>query len=121
MAQIQISAKRKDDAAATNVNYELGTTVDELVTQFGADVVATKARQSIIIDAQSFIRRQITPGKDGVVATQEQVQAAINGWKPDNRVVTKQSAGEKAKAAIGTMSPDERKALLKQLKEEGLV
>lgn len=121
MSQIQISAKRKDDANPTVVNYDLGSTVDELVTQFGADVVATKARQSIIIDAQSFIRRQITPDKDGGVKSPDEIQAAINTWKPDNRVVTKQSAADKASAAIGSMTPDERKELLRKLKAEGLV
>lgn len=121
MANVSVSAKRSEDKSPTTVTYDLPDTVEALVAKFGADVVATKARQSIVIDLQAFIRRQITPNKEGKAASQAEVQTAVNGWKPDNRTSTKVSAGEKAKKAISAMSADERKALLASLKAEGLV
>lgn len=120
MSAVSISAKVKDGNPVT-VSYDLPDTVEGLVEAFGADVVYTKAKQSIVIDAQAYIRRQITPNKDGVAASAEQVQSAIASWKPDNRAGTKVSAADKAKKAIGAMSAEERKELLKSLKAEGLV
>jgi hypothetical protein len=120
MSAISISAKVKDGEPVT-VTYDMPDTVEGLVEKFGADVVYTKARQSIVIDAQAYIRRQITPNKEGAVASVDQVQTAILGWKPDNRAGVKVSAADKAKKAISSMSADERKELLKSLKAEGLV
>ena len=121
MAKVQISAKRKDDPSVTTVDYELGGTVDELVSQFGADVVATKARQSIVIDLQAYIRRQITPDKDGKSVSAKDLQANVGAWKPDNRVTTKLSAADKVKKALTEMTPEAKKALLASLKAEGVV
>lgn len=121
MSTIEVSAKRKDDANAVTVKYDLGATVEELVDQLGADIVATKARQSIIIDLQAFIRRQITPDKDGKTKSLDEIQAAVSAWKPDGRTTVKKTAAEKAQDAIKSMSDEDRKALLKQLKSEGLL
>lgn len=121
MSQIQIQAKRKDDAAPVTVSYDFADDLNGLIQQVGESVVYTKAKQAIIIDAQAMIRRAITPDAKGVSKTQAEIQALMNGWKPDNRTTTKKSAADKAKEAIGQMSEEDRKALLKQLKSEGLM
>lgn len=116
-----ISAKSKDQPHAITCNYHLGTNLATMVERFGEDVVFNKAKQSIIIDAQSMIRRAGSPNKDGVVKSHGEIQTMLDAWKPDNRVVVKQSAAEKATNAITSMSAEERKELLKKLKAEGLV
>lgn len=121
MSQIQIQAKRKDDATPLTVIYEFADDLQSAIAQFGESVLYTKARQAIIIDAQAMIRRAITPDKDGKASSQAEVQALMTAWKPDNRTTTKKSASDKAKDAIGQMSEDDRKALLKQLKADGLI
>lgn len=92
------------------VEFAIGSSVDELTKQFGAEVVANAAKGAIIISLQAFIRRHIEKG-----TSQADVQKEVNAWKPDVRTVSKQSAFEKASSSLDKLTPEERKALLAKL------
>jgi hypothetical protein len=120
MTAITISAKRSTDAASTEVTYDLGDNLTEMVAKFGEAIVYAKARQSIIVDAQVVIRHELTETAKHPALDQGALQDFMNTWKPEGRK-PKATAAEKAQASIAQMTPEERKALLKKLKAEGLV
>ena len=113
---MQVSAKRKDDKEATSVDYDFGTSITDATAKFGADVIFAKFKQSAIIDLQSFIRRALDKAdKDKKPLAPGELQKAVAAWKPDNKVVVRKSAAEKAKDAVAGLSKEERADLLKQL------
>jgi len=126
MSMTKVSAKRKDDTNATEVEYDFGDNLDEAVKKFGGDVVFAKFKQSAIIDLQSMIRRALEAteekvDKEGKVVRKaskldiDALQTQVNGWKPDNKVTVRMSAAEKVKKAVGDMTPEERADLIAQL------
>lgn len=96
------------DGVTVNVNIPSG--LDAKVELFGADVVDAAAEDSLVITVQALMRRMLAKGK-----TQEEIQTAVDAWKPDVRTLVKQSAFEKASKAIGSLTAEERKALLEKL------
>lgn len=106
---MKISAKTKAKPSPVTVEYAVPEDLDELVKLFGKPVVAAHAGGSIVISAQAFMRRLIAKGK-----TPQQIQDEIKPWKPDVRSAVKQSAFEKATAALNKLSPEERAAVLKE-------
>ena len=118
---MEIKAKRKDDAKVITVNYNFPGTVEELIAKFGKEVVYGKAMDSLVIDVQALVRRhmQDTLDKDGKVTqkakTQEEIQKLVSAWIPGVGAV-RRSPAEKIGSLIGQMTPEEKKALLEQLK-----
>lgn len=107
---MDISAKTKDHPDAVTCQYDVPESLSELVARFGEGVVVSAARGSIVIDAQAFMRRHIEKG-------QEAIQGLLNAWTPGVRQPgTKKSAFDKAAAAIGSLSAEERAELIKKLK-----
>lgn len=111
----EVSAKLSNDDRVFSTTYKFGANLDEAVALFGADAVYNNFRQQATIGLQSLIRRNLTPDKEGKTATDEEIQAAVDAWKPGSKQVTRKSAVEKAQDAIGKMSEDEKAELLKQL------
>jgi len=113
MTAFNVGAKRKDDTAETLASYDVGDNLDEMVAKFGADVVYQKAKGSIIINLQSVIRSWLSadPTKRG------ELQSIVSAWKPDARTIgVKKSADEKAREAVASMTPEQRKEFLAQLR-----
>lgn len=106
---MKISAKTKLKPSPVTVEYAVPEDLNELVTLFGKAVVSAHAGGSIVISAQAFMRRLIAKG-----STPQQIQDSIKTWKPDVRSSVKQSAFEKATAALNKLSPEERAAVLKE-------
>lgn len=122
MAATQVSAKRKDDKAAITVNYDFGADLAEATKKFGADVIFAKFKQSATIDLQSLMRRALDKAdKEGKPLDIKALQGEVNAWTPDNKVVVRKSAEEKATEAISAMSAEEKANLIKKLRAEGLL
>ncbi len=113
---MEVTARLKDkpDSAVT-INYDLPTDLDALVANFGKEVVASKAIDSIVIDIQSNIRRLIRKG--GAEATAEKIQEKLAQYKPSSVSTVRRTPQERMSDLLGKMSPDEQKALLKQLRD----
>ena len=106
----EVSAKTKDHPEKVTVNYDIPSSLADLVARFGEDQVAGAAEGAITISLQSFIRSHIDK-------TQEEVQNLVNGWLPGVRqAAVKQTPLEKASSALKAMSAEDRAALLAQLR-----
>ena len=106
---MDISAKTKEHPEAVTVQYDLPEDLDGLVAKFGAEVVASNALGAIVISLQSLLRRHIDK-------PQEELQAIATEWRPDQRTApVKKTAFERATSAIGSLSAEERQALLDRL------
>lgn len=111
---MEVTAKTKEHPEVVSVQFDLPADLKGAVALYGEDVVYNKFAAATVIDLQAVLRRNIEK-------PQEELQALVNGWKPGVRApAAKQSAFEKATAAISAISdPEERKALLKKLRELG--
>ena len=105
----EITAKKKDSEKSVTVNYDLPEDHAGLVAKFGEEAVYGAAVDSFTISIQSLIRRHFDK-------SQEEIQAAVDGWVPGVRgPAVKKSPLEKAKAALSAMTPEQRAALLAEL------
>ena len=118
---MQIKAKLKDSPTVVTVDYNFPADLKGLTEKFGADVVYGKAMDSLVIDVQALVRRHMKGSVDakGVVKTkpktQAEIQDIVKAWIPGVGAVRK-SPAEKVGTLIAQMSPEEKKALLAQLK-----
>ena len=110
----KVSAKIGQDGTPVEVEYPLldATTTEGLNKAFTESIVVAHARSSITVALQSAIRGLIKAGKKGA-----EIQKAVDEWKPGMRTPGK-SKLEKASELLGTLTPEERKNLLKQLQSQ---
>lgn len=112
--KVGATAKIKNEAGevtgekSVEVDYDFGDNLADATKKFGEDVVFSNFKQSAVIGLQGVLRRAIQGGNDA--------QEAATKWVPGMKTVTRKSASEKVKDAFGSMSEEERKELLKQLK-----
>lgn len=107
---MDITVSTKEGASIT-VNYAIGESVDENLKLYGEDVCNDALRASLILRVQGRVRSLINSGK-----TAEEINTALSGWKIG--IVTRKgvSPKEKIKGLYEKCSPEERNALLKELK-----
>ncbi len=107
----KVTAKIGKDGPSAEVDYTPldAETASALNTNFTEKVVVAHAKSSITVALQSFLRGLIKAGK-----TTAEINKAVSEWKPGMRTPGK-SKLEKAEDLLGTMSPEDRKALLKKL------
>lgn len=118
---VEVTAKLKDGDPVT-VEYALAEDLEGLVAQFevegeegkGEEVVYNNARANIIVGLQSYIRGRLRPDENGKVASQKEIQKAVDEWRPGSRQPAK-SKVEKAADLYEQMSEEERKALIAKL------
>ena len=104
-----VSAKTSDSDRVVTVTYDFGKDMATSVEKFGENVVHSKFVQSAIIDLQSLIRRLLKAGK-----TDDEINAEVSGWKPGAKVTVRKSGKEKALDALGSLSEEDRAAILAQ-------
>jgi hypothetical protein len=109
---MEVTAKTKEHPEVVKVEFHTPANLHEAVNKYGEEVVFNKFLAAAVIDLQAVLRRNIDK-------SQEELQKIAHEWKPGVRApAVKQSAFEKATAAIGAITdPEERKALLKKLRE----
>ena len=110
----KVSAKIGKDGTPLEVEYPLldADTTSQLNSNFTEKVVAAHAKSSITVALQSFLRGLIKAKK-----TPAEIKKAVDEWKPGMRTPGK-SRLEKAEDLLGTMTAEERKALLKTLQSK---
>lgn len=94
------------------VNYTIGSTLEELSAQYGDVMVAAKAREKIIVNLQDYLRGKAKKG----VSTEE-LQGLAKKWVPGMRAAGTSKA-EKASSLIAALSEEDRAAFIKQLTEK---
>ena len=96
------------DSEQLSVNYKIGSTLDELVAQFGESTVAAKAREKVIVNLQDYLRNNAKKGKNA-----GELQALADKWVPGIRAAGTSKA-DKAKSLFEGLSAEDRKAILEQ-------
>lgn len=116
---MKISARLKEwpkEQPSIEIEYPMPATLQELVAQFGEDVIYNKAVDSITIDVQSNMRRMVK-SKNEADRTPEAIQAKLATYKPSAVTRVVRSPAEKVQDLVGALSAEEKKALIKQLRE----
>lgn len=110
---MDIQFKTKDHPEARTVQFDMPGDLDALVSRFGADSVYKAATGAFVISIQALARRHIEK-------SDEEVQSLVSAWNPNERSpAVKQTAFEKATSALKSLSPEEKRELLNQLKAGG--
>jgi len=89
-----------------SVEYNFGDTIADMIKNFGEDVIQSRARASLVIDLQAFIRRQINAKK-----SLKEIQAAVKDWKPGVKAAGKTPA-EKLQALLEGKTQEEKMQIL---------
>lgn len=117
---MEITAK-KTGGTPVKVQYNFPADLAGLTAKFGESVVYSKAMDSLVIDVQALVRRNLEERKDkaGKVISspknETEIQAIVAAWIPGAGAVRKTPV-EKIGSLISQMTPEEKKALLAQLK-----
>lgn len=106
------SIKSGDHAGkSASVQYDFGSTLDEMVEKFGENVVYGVALDQLVIRLQALIRRLL----ESEDFSQDKLEKAADDWKPTVGGGVRKSAAEKVSDLLGKMSPEQRQALLASL------
>jgi hypothetical protein len=108
----ELTAKNGNEAKGATVKTQIGENLDELGSQFGPDVVYSHARRSIIIAMQTSIRGMLEQGK-----ADEEIQQAMSEWKPGLKRPAKTPL-DRVRDEFTRMSPEDRKRILKELRDK---
>lgn len=115
--------KGQPNARTVEAEADIPQDLDGLVEKFGKDVVASNAIDSIVISVQALMRRGMSEvtNKDGKVTraalSDDEIKANVASWKPEARgAAVRMTAFERAKAAVSTMTAEQKAALLEQLR-----
>jgi|SRR5262245_15419385 len=108
----EMTAKNGNEARGATAKVNVGENIDELAGQFGSDVVYSHARRSIVIAMQTSIRGMLEQGKG-----ESEIQAAMVDWKPGVKRPAK-TAMDRVREEISRMSPEDKKRILKELREK---
>jgi hypothetical protein len=110
MAKQKVVAQLSDKKNPVTVEFDFGDSLESARKLFGDEVIWSRAKSALTIDLQALIRRMIKAGK-----TAAEIHTAVAAWKPDVKTLVKKSASEKISDLASQLTPEERKALLKQL------
>jgi hypothetical protein len=110
MPEMEIPAERQNGSSAT-AKYDMPDTVQGMVEKFGEDVCFSHIKRSLVIAIQAYMRPMIDAGKSA-----EDIQAAVADWKPGVKKAAK-SPLERAREELSKMSPADRAALAKELRQ----
>lgn len=111
-----VSAKHTASGRVAKVNYDFGDNLEQMVERFGKEVVHSNAKQAIRISLQSRLRSAMDVAEGEKEPSDKDLQANADSWKPGVASATRKSPVEKAKESVSKLSPEERKALLAELK-----
>lgn len=108
-----ITAKSTDHEPVA-IEYPMPESVNEAIEMWGDDVCFQHLTASVRIALQSFMRSQMGPDKEGNVLSDAEIQKKALAWKPGLRPQGKTRL-ERSKDLFAGMTPEERKAALKEL------
>lgn len=105
-----------DDAPVVTCEYDFGASPEETLKKFGADLTVKRAIAGWVVDLQGRLRTYINKClKDNKKVDQKEVDKIASEWEPTAGPQRK-SKEDKVKALIGEMTPEQKAALLADLK-----
>lgn len=105
----EITAKKSDSERSVTVQYDFPDTVAGLIEKYGEEAVHGAAVGTFTINLQALLRRHIDK-------TDEELQELATNWVPGTRgPAVKKTPLEKAKSALGSLTPEQRAELLAAL------
>jgi hypothetical protein len=108
----EMTAKNGNEARSATVTVNVPENLEELGQHFGQDVVYSHAKRSIVIAMQTSIRGMLEAGKSDA-----EIQQAMVEWKPGVKRPAK-SPMDRVREEISRMSPEDKKRILKELREK---
>ena len=108
-----ITAKKKigDEERSATITYDFGDDLKEMTEKFGEQVVYTNAKGSMVITAQSGMRRLLEKG-----TPESEIQAKMAMWRPGVAMERTVDVVGSFITQWGDKSPEERQEILKRLK-----
>ena len=107
---MKISAKLAECERTVAVDYELGSTLDESIELFGADVVHSRFVSAAVIDIQAVIRRLLKAAK-----TDDEIVEALGEYKIGVHARAVADPTSKAMKLLLKLSEADRERLLAEL------
>jgi len=102
--------KTLESGDTATVNVKFPETVKETLDWIGEPVTMSIINRQLVLKVQSFMSTHLKAKK-----TPDEIQAAVNAWKP-GLVKPKKSSVDKILEGYGTLSPEEKKAMLEKLR-----
>lgn len=116
---VAVANKGQSNERSVSFNYEMGSTIEELVKQFGADIVYQHAVDNLVIAVQARTRSLLNREGDDFMKEGDVVKAMV-AYKPKGRKAADPAKKKEAVTkAVASMSAAERKALLAELAKIG--
>jgi hypothetical protein len=116
----KVVATRGTNEPPVEVEIELADNLQELIGQFGDEVVFSHAKRSVIIALQGYMRSLMDQGREKGQSAAEiasSITEAVRTWKPSQKKAPR-SASEKARDLLSRLSPAERAALFKEYRSK---
>lgn len=104
----EIKAKLSDGERQFVGSYDFGDSLEAMVKKFGEEVVRTNARASMVITAQSVVRRGIKAGKNDA-----EIQDILTAWKPGVQAAAISDPLGALERAFAAATPEKQAELLK--------
>ena len=112
MSELKIKTGREEDARVVTFNYDIPTTLNDMISKYGEGEVTELVGRAITLAVQALARQKAAAGSDDAA-----IQEAVNAWQPGVRgPVTRKSPLERASAALAGMSKEELAELLAKVK-----
>lgn len=108
--EIRASKKIGEEEREATIQFDFGGTTENAVEKFGSDVVYSNFVRASVVTAQAAIRRMLEAGK-----SQEEIQSAMESWKPGVALERTVDPVAAVLGKFGSMTPEEQKALIRQL------
>jgi hypothetical protein len=98
------------DGASVEFDVDLGDSLEDAVAKFSAEIVWSHAHRALTVAAQGTARGLIRQGK-----STSEIQEKMNEWRPGMPRQTR-SNEEKIRDMLDKMTPEQRSAMIKELK-----
>ena len=102
----------KVEGEGAEIQFDFGGNTAAAVEKFGEEVVYSNFVRAATITAQAAIRRMLESGK-----SQEEITSAMQSWKPGVQLERTVDPVASVLGKFGSMSPEEQRALIKQLQQ----
>lgn len=119
MQTMKVAAQRGTEPPV-EVEVEMAENLNELVQQFGEEIVFSHARRSVVIALQGYMRSLMDQGREkgeDAATIAQNILSQVTNWKPSQKKAPK-SQSEKARDILSRLSPAERQALLKEYRNK---
>lgn len=105
-----VTSGYKPEGWSITLPHNLAENLQDLITQFGEQMVYDNAFAQIIVGFQGAVRRMAEANK-----TDDEIREVMASWKPGMRLGLGGDPIQKTLANFGNLSPEQQAAFMKQL------